>query len=73
MTTIISQVKSYLINGGALTVKTCWVKFGTTELRKIVSRLRKDGLNIEDKILTDTLPDGREVRFKEYRFSNQLS
>ena len=65
--TILNEVKTYLLNGGALTVKSCWQKFGTTEMRKIASRLRQRGHNIVTKQLTDTLPDGREVRFNEYR------
>jgi hypothetical protein len=64
---IINNVTKYLLDGNALTVKTCWVRFGTTELRKIASRLRKRGFNVVTKQLTDTTADGREVRFNEYR------
>lgn len=73
MEAIINQVKKHFVNGGTLTVKTCWVKFGTTELRKIVSRLRRKGFNIESKQLTDTLPNGKEVRFNEYRLTKQIA
>lgn len=66
-TPIINQVTAYLVNGGALTVKSCWAKFGTTELRKIASRLRKRGYEVKTRTLTDKLPCGREVRFNEYR------
>lgn len=69
METIINQVATHLVNGGALTVKTCWVKFGTTELRKIVSRLRKRGHRVTTTQLTEMLPNGREVRYNEYRIT----
>jgi hypothetical protein len=65
--TILNNVKTYLLNGGALTVKSCWQMFGTTELRKIASRLRQRGLNVVTRQLTDTMADGRVVRFNEYR------
>lgn len=64
---IITKVQNYLLEGNALTVKTCWIKFGTTEMRKIASRLRRRGFNVVTKQMTDTLTDGREVRFNEYR------
>lgn len=51
---IINNVTKYLLEGNALTVKTCWVRFGTTEMRKIASRLRKRGFNVVTKQLTDT-------------------
>lgn len=38
----------------------------TTELRKIVSRLRELGHRIGSTWRTDKASDGREVRFKEY-------
>ena len=64
---IINNVTKYLLDGNALTVKTCWIKFETTEMRKIASRLRKRGFNVVTKQMTDTSADGREVRFNEYR------
>lgn len=64
---IINNVTKYLLEGNALTVKTCWIKFGTTEMRKIASRLRRRGFNVVTKQMTDTSADGREVRFNEYR------
>lgn len=69
MDAIINKVTTYLINGGSLTVKSCWAKFGTTELRKIASRLRRRGYKVETKPMTDILPDGRTVRFNEYRIT----
>jgi hypothetical protein len=65
--TILNNVKTYLLNGGSLTVKSCWQMFGTTEMRKIASRLRQRGLNVVTRQLTDTTADGRVVRFNEYR------
>jgi hypothetical protein len=67
MNSPLNQVKAYLLNGGALTVKSCWQLFGTTEMRKIASRLRQQGHNIVTTRLTDILPDGRSVQFNEYR------
>lgn len=64
---IMTKVQNYLLEGNSLTVKTCWMKFGTTEMRKIASRLRRRGFNVVTKQMTDTLTDGREVRFNEYR------
>lgn len=69
MEAIINKVTSYLLSGNALTVKSCWAKFGTTELRKIASRLRKRGHKVETRQLTDILPDGRPVKFNEYRIT----
>lgn len=65
-----TKVQDYLLEGNALTVKTCWVKFGTTEMRKIASRLRRRGHNVVTRQLTDRLADGREVKFNEYSIQN---
>lgn len=67
MSSIINKVTAYLLNGGTLTVKSCWMMFGTTEMRKIASRLRKRGHKVATREVTDTANDGREVRFNEYR------
>ena len=40
------QIAAYFRKGGRLTVKRAWDMFGTTELRRIVSRLRKGGMDI---------------------------
>lgn len=64
---VINKVTAYLLNGGTLTVKSCWMMFGTTEMRKIASRLRKRGHKVATREVTGTANDGREVRFNEYR------
>lgn len=66
---IINKVTAYLLNGGALTVKSCWAKFGTTEMRKIASRLRERGHKVVTKELTEMSNDGRTLRFNEYRIA----
>lgn len=43
------KVEKHFYNGGELSVKRCLSLFGTTELRRIVSRLRKRGMNIKDR------------------------
>lgn len=66
MINIQKDVLTYLKQGGRLTVKTAIMMFHTTELRKIVSRLRELGHRIGSTWRTDKASNGREVRFKEY-------
>ena len=66
MINIQKGILTYLKQGGRLTVKTAIMMFHTTELRKIVSRLRELGHRIGSTWRTDKASDGREVRFKEY-------
>lgn len=66
MINIQKDILTYLKQGGRLTVKTAIMMFSTTELRKIVSRLRELGHRIGSTWRTDKAADGREVRFKEY-------
>lgn len=66
MINIQKDILTYLKQGGRLTVKTAIMMFHTTELRKIVSRLRELGHRIDSTWRTDKASDGREVRFKEY-------
>lgn len=40
------QVKQHFLTGATLTVQQCLRLYRTTELRRIVSRLRKQGMNI---------------------------
>lgn len=40
------SVAAYLKEGKSLTVLECWVLFKTTELRRIVSRLKREGMAI---------------------------
>ena len=56
------QVLEYLKTGKDLTVCSCRELFHTTELRRIVSRLRQDGHNITGFMTKDL--DGH--RFKRY-------
>lgn len=60
------RILAYFKEGGRLTVNKALYMFSTTELRKIVSRLRQAGHNITSQWRTDTASDGRNVRFKEY-------
>lgn len=63
-----NEILSYLCKGGRLTVRKAERLFHTTELRRVVSRLRKRGYMIGDKCLSDKTEDGRIVYFKEYYF-----
>ena len=66
-----NQILAYFKQGGELTVNTALSMFRTTELRKIVSRLRKMGHNIKDRWVTDTItPDGRPTPHKVYFYVN---
>lgn len=60
------EILAYLLAGGRLTVQKASRLFETTELRKIVSRLRRRGQPIEDVMHYDTTRTGRRVQFKEY-------
>ncbi len=40
--------------------------FHTTELRKIVSRLRRRGYDIRSEVKHDETADGRKVTYNEY-------
>ena len=62
----LSDENHYLLAGGRLTVQKASRLFETTELRKIVSRLRRRGQPIEDVMHYDTTRTGRRVQFKEY-------
>ena len=62
------KVEAYLKSGHSLTVLECWRKFRTTELRKIVSRIRKtDGPGAVQDHWEEN--DGR--RYKRYYISHQ--
>lgn len=52
--------------GERLTVQKAFRLFHTTELRKIVSRLRRRGYDIRSNVKSDETADGRKVRFNEY-------
>ena len=66
-----SKILTYLKQGGRLTVQKAIHLFSTTELRRIVSRLRKRGYPIRDRKLSAILSDGRQASFKEYYLQNE--
>jgi hypothetical protein len=66
------EILAYLMAGGRLTVQKASRLFETTELRKIVSRLRRRGQPIEDVMHYDTTRTGRRVWFNEYRMGHDL-
>lgn len=60
------DILAYFLSGGRLTVNKAIRLFHTTELRKVVSRLRKEGWDIRADIRHDATTDGRMVTFNEY-------
>ena len=66
-----NKILAYLKQGGRLTVQKAIRLFSTTELRRIISRLRKMGYPICDRRLNATLSDGRQASFKEYYLQNE--
>jgi hypothetical protein len=40
------SVAEHLKNGNSLTVMECWQLYHTTELRRIISRLKREGMQI---------------------------
>ena len=64
------DILAYLQKGGRLTVNTALHIFHTTELRKIVSRLRREGYDISSTKRTGETEDGRKVYFNEYYIAN---
>lgn len=60
------EILAYRLAGGRLTVQKAIQMFDTTELRRIVSRLKDRGFPVvADKQYGET-KTGRRVRFKEY-------
>lgn len=60
------EILAYLLGGGRLTVQKAIQMFDTTELRRIVSRLKDRGFPVvADKQYGET-KTGRRVQFKEY-------
>lgn len=60
------EILAYLLAGGRLTVQKAIQMFDTTELRRIVSRLKDRGFPVvADKQYGET-KTGRRVQFKEY-------
>lgn len=60
-------ILAHLQNGGTLTVNSALSLFRTTELRKVVSRLKQKGHDIRARWVTNTAtPEGRPTPHKEY-------
>lgn len=65
------EVLFSLLAGERLTVQKAFRLFHTTELRKIVSRLRRKGYDVRaDRKYKETI-DGRRVTFNEYYLWNE--
>ena len=64
--TLQNNILNHFQNGGRLTVQRAIQLFHTTELRKIVSRLRRSGHNIRSVKKTGESIDGRKIFFNEY-------
>lgn len=60
------DILAALQRGERLTVQSAFSLFHTTELRKVVSRLRRRGYNIQSTHKTSTTEDGRPVTYNEY-------
>ena len=60
------EILSYMQRGGRLTVQRAGKMFNTTELRRIVSRLRKSGYTVCADRQHGMTEDGRAVSFNEY-------
>ncbi len=67
------DILAYFQQGGKLTVIRAIQMFHTTELRRIVCRLRKQGYPIISKQMSDKTEDGRHVTFKEYYLADEQS
>lgn len=66
MSTPQSQILSYLSQGGRLTTRKAAQLFYTTELRSVVSRLRKRGHVILSERKSAETIDGRDTWYNEY-------
>lgn len=67
------EVLFSLLAGERLTVQKAFRLFHTTELRKIVSRLRRKGYDIRaDRKYKESI-DGRRVTFNEYYLCKELT
>lgn len=64
-------IRAYFQGGGRLTVNKALSMFHTTELRKIVSRLRREGYDIRSNRMCDEKSIGRKVYFNEYYLANE--
>lgn len=60
------RIRAHFEQGGSLTVQAAIQRYNTTELRRIVSRLRKIGMNIGSQWIEVVTKDGRTQRVKVY-------
>lgn len=60
-----------LQRGERLTVQKAYHRFHTTELRKVISRLRKFGYIICANKITDRSAGGRTITYNEYYMANE--
>lgn len=60
-----------LMSGERLSVRKAFRLFHTTELRKVVSRLRRRGHDIRSEKRTGLTYDGRTVTYNEYYMAHE--
>ena len=64
------QILAWLLQGGSLSVQKAFRRFHTTELRKVIDRLRKRGYEIITR-WEDGTRDGRPIRYKRYSIKQE--
>lgn len=64
------QILAWLLQGGSLSVQEAFRRFHTTELRKVIDRLRKRGYEIITR-WEDGTRDGRPIRYKRYSIKQE--
>lgn len=67
------EILAALQRGERLTVQRTFSLFHTTELRKVVSRLRRKGYDIRAERKSKQTIDGRSVTFNEYYLWRDLT
>lgn len=60
------EILAYLLGGGRLTVQKAIRLFDTTELRRIVSRLKDRGFPVVSEKQYGETKTGRRVQYNEY-------
>lgn len=61
-----AEILAYFQQGGKLSTQKAFRMFHTTELRKIVSRLRRVGFPIKATRMQEVKADGKIVTYNEY-------
>lgn len=61
-----AEILAYFQRGGKLSTQKAFRMFHTTELRKIVSRLRRAGFPIKANRQHEVKSDGKKVAYNEY-------